>query len=231
MSLGRFLTLTAAVCLIFFIGLYVVLVGEISAVKKLSVNIDDVLSGSREGKSLTIISRDNKIIYQKIYESSLPLPVEIPEDLYFMVKFAGENLFNCDNPSTEDEYKLLKFHNISTEGLNNCIVLLTAEKALGRTSGHDFTKLALWKTAADIISRYGLEHVLRSYMENTYMQSDIWGLEAAAKGYFRKSLKYLSIPQKSWLVSVLTLGHMPADDIAEFNKRRDMLVYRLYREG
>lgn len=231
MTLRRFLTLTASVCLIFFIGLYVVLMGEISAVKKISVNTDDILLGSREGKSLTILSRDNKIIYQKIYESSLSLPVEVPEDISFMVKFAGENLFTCDKPATDEDVKLLDFHNISDEGLNNCIVLLMAEKALRRTSDEEFSRLVLWKTAGDIIAKYGEGAVLRAYMENTYMQSDIWGIEAAAKGYFRKSIKYLSVPEKAWLVSVLTLGHMPDDDRAEFSKRRDMLVYRLYLNG
>jgi len=126
MSLKRFLTLTASVCLIFFIGLYVVLMGEISAVKKIRVNTDDILLGSREGKSLTILSSDNKIIYQKIYESSLPLPAEVPEDISFMVKFAGENLFTCDKPANEEDIELLDFHNIPDEGLNNCIVLLMA---------------------------------------------------------------------------------------------------------
>ncbi|PLX70916.1 MAG: hypothetical protein C0602_05305 [Denitrovibrio sp.] len=231
MTLRRFLILTACICSIFFIGLYVVLQGERSSVESHYVNIDEILKSYREGKSLTIFSKDRVKIYEKVYERTEQLPVEVPEDIYYMVKFAGENLFICDVPSSKDDIKLLEFHSIPKDGLDNCLVLLAAEKALARRSDKSYTKLILWKTASDIVKRYGEEGVLRAYMENTYMQNDIWGLEAAAKSYFEKSIRHLSVPEKAWLVSVLTLGHRPQDNKPAFTKRRYMLIYRLYVGG
>lgn len=229
MTLGRFLIITACVCLVFVTGLAVVLYGEKSAVENVSVDIDDLLKTNREGKSLTIYSDDGVKIYEKIYERTAKLPPDTPEDVLYMVRFAGENLFTCNIPETEQDLRLLSFHNISTKGLDNCIVLLTAERAMAKV-GANMTNLLLWKTASEIVARYGLEGVLRSYMENSYMQNDIWGIEAAAFSYFGSSVKYLSVAEKAWLVSVLTLGRMPEDDSPAFYKRKDMLAYRLYKD-
>lgn len=230
MTAGRFTALTFAVCLIFVIGLYVVLNGERTAVRDYKVSLDNALSSDREGKSLTIYSRDGVKIYEKFYEKSAHLPSEFPEDMYFMVKYAGDSLFSCDRPSTDSDMKLLKFHGLSPEGLDNCIVLLTAEKAIGQKGTEHISRIQLWKTAADIVKRYGERKVLLSYMENTYMQNDNWGVEAASECYFAKTVRNADVEQKAWLASVLTLGIMPADNPPAFYKRMDMLIYRLYTE-
>lgn len=231
MTTGRFIILTCGVCLIFFVGLYAVIQGERSAVRDYSVNIDDVLKSGRESKSLTIFSKDGVKLYERVTEETAPLPNDIPPDLYYMVKFAGENLFECDRPSTQSDLDLLKFHSIPLTGLDNCIVLHTAEKAVGHKQHGLKSRILLWKTAADLVKRYKVRGVLRAYMANTYMQNDIWGIEAASRRYFGKSVSYADTAQKAWLVSVLTLGHMPSDDCPEFTKRKDMLIYRLYRAG
>ena len=230
MTLKRFLILTLGVCLLFLAGIGAVLHGERSALERCVVDLDDILKGDREGKSLTIYSADGYKIYEQVYEKTAKLPVEMPEDVVYVVKFAGENLFTCDIPDTADELKLIRFHEIPAEGLNNCIILNTAEKALA-SKGEKTTKLRIWKTASDIVTRYGERSILLSYMENTYMQNDIWGIEAASLSYFGKSVQFASIEEKAWLVSVLTLGHMPDDDIPAFYKRKDMLSYRLYENG
>ncbi len=232
MNMPRFLILIACICTIFVVGLYVVLQGgEKSAVNAYAVDLDGLLKSDRQGKSLTIYSKDKVKIYEKVYEKTAPLPVDIPEDMMFMVRFAGENLFTCQKPSTDEDFKLLQFHNISTDGLGNCIVLLYAERALGRKGVANINKLRLWKTAGDIVKRYSVDGILKSYMEQTYMQKDIWGVEAAALSYFGKSISFLDVSKRAWLTSVLTLGHLPESDRPSFNKRADMLVYRLYLNG
>lgn len=231
MTLKRFFILAACVCSVFLIGLYVVLVGERSSLKGFHVNIDGILENSREGQSLTVYSKDKVKIYEKVYERSEKLPAEIPEDIFFMVRFAGENLYTCDKPGSEADFKLLRFHKIPEEGLGSCIVILAAEKALARKSSRKYSRLILWKTASMIVEKYGVEGVLRAYMENSYMQKDIWGLQAASKSYFNKSLEHLSVTEKAWLTAVLTLGHGEKDDKPAFVKRRDMLIYRLYLNG
>ncbi|MGD9809061.1 MAG: transglycosylase domain-containing protein [Deferribacterales bacterium] len=230
MTLKRFLILTMAVCLLFLAGIGAVLKGERSALERCVVDLDDILKGGREGKSLTIYSADGYKIYEQVYEKTAKLPAEMPEDVMYMVKFAGENLFTCDIPDTAAELKLLRFHGVPAEGLNNCIILNIAEKALA-SKGEKTNSLRIWKTASDIISRYGERKLLLSYMENTYMQNDIWGIEAASQSYFGHSVRFAPIEEKAWLVSVLTLGHMPDDDIPAFYKRKDMLSYRLYENG
>ncbi len=174
MNMPRFLILIACICTIFVVGLYVVLQGgEKSAVNAYAVDLDGLLKSDRQGgKSLTIYSKDKVKIYEKVYEKTAPLPpVDIPEDMMFMVRFAGENLFTCQKPSTDEDFKLLQFHNISTDGLGNCIVLLYAERALGRKGVANINKLRLWKTAGgDIVKRYSVDGILKSYMEQTYMQ-------------------------------------------------------------
>ncbi|PLX67910.1 MAG: hypothetical protein C0603_07270 [Denitrovibrio sp.] len=231
MNMQRFLILVLAICTIFIVGLYIVLQGEKSAVDGYAIDLDDLLKSDRQGKSLTIYSKDKVKIYEKIYERTAPLPSDVPSELMYMVRFAGENLFTCDKPSTDEDQKLLQFHHIPKTGLNNCIVLFFAERALGKKGVDEINKLRLWKTAGDIVSRYSEEGVLRSYMENTYMQNDVWGLEAAAFSYFWKSVNFLDISKQAWLVTVLTLGHLPEDDTPSFNKRTDMLIYRLYLNG
>jgi len=231
MKLRRFLLLLTAVCSVFVAGLFVVLNGERSAVERHRIDVDTALSGGREGKSLTIITRDNVKIYEKHYEKTAELPGDLPEDMLFMVRFAGENLFNCEKPSTEEDFNTLKFHNIPSEGLKNCIVLQTAQKALGSKSVHVVSRIVLWRTAADIVAAFGVDGVLKSYMQNSYMQNDIWGVEAASQSYFGKSVVFADAVQKTWLASVLTLGILPDDDHAAFYKRMRMLLYRLYVKG
>lgn len=230
MTLKRFLILTAAVCLLFTAGIGIVLSGERSALRNCVVDLDDILKGNREGKSLTIYSADGLKIYEKVFEKTAKLPSEMPEDMMYMVQFAGENLFTCDVPDTDSELKLLKFHKLPEEGLKNCIILNIAQKALAK-KGEKTTNLRIWKTAADIVKRYGVRQIMLSYMENSYMQNDIWGVEAASRSYFGRSVKYADIAEKAWLLSVLTLGHMPDEDIPAFYKRKDMLAYKLYEKG
>jgi len=230
MTPKRFFILTACVCLVFFAGLYAVLMGERSALNKVKVDLDDILTSDRDGKSLAIYSADDVKIYEKVYERTAKLPAEMPEDMVYIVEFAGKNLFTCDVPDDESELKVLRFHKISPEGLDNCIILNMAERALA-SKNQKVSKLCIWKTASDIIKRYGVRRALLAYMENTYMQNDIWGVEAASLSYFGKSVRFISTAQKAWLISVLTLGHMPDDDIPAFYKRKDMLAYRLYLKG
>jgi len=208
-----------------------VLHGEKSVVKNFTIDIDDILKSDREGKALTIYSKDKIKIFEKIYERTAALPSDLPEDMLYMVRFAGENLFTCNKPSTDEDFKLLEFHKIPKDGLNNCIILLTAENAIGKKGIQVNSKLMVWKVASDIVKRFTADGVIKAYMENTYMQSDTWGIEAASLSYFGSSIRFLDIAQKAWLASVLTLGHLPETDRAAFNKRVDMLIYRLYQSG
>lgn len=230
MTPARFMILTAMVCFVFLAGVAAVLYGERAALENLSVNTDRLFDSGRDGKSLTVYTRDNQKIYEKITEKTAKLPMEVPADIMFMVKFAGENLFRCERPDTVEERKLLEFHSIPSEGLNSCIVLLAAEKALSRNRDGGSSRLMLWKAASEIVGRYGVDGVLRAYMQDTYMQQDTWGLEAAARSYFGSPLSLLDVSKKSWLAAVLTLGYLPEENPAAFEKRREMLIYRLYTE-
>jgi penicillin-binding protein 1A len=215
------------VCTVFLAGCLIVLHEERAAIKGLDVSTDDLLTPDRKGQSLAIYTADGKKIYEKISETTSPMPKSVSEELMFLVRFAGEEIFQCDRPVSEDE-KLLKFYEIPDEGLKNCINHYLADKALGRQSKQSRSKLAVWKTVSELIGRYGQDKLLRYYMESAYMQNDIWGLEAASKTYFGTSTEFITLPQKVWLVSVMVLGRMPEENLPEFTKMSDMLVYRLY---
>ncbi|XOB66028.1 transglycosylase domain-containing protein [Deferribacteres bacterium DY0037] len=230
MTLKRFWILTACVCLVFFAGISAVLNSEKTLVRGYNADLDEILKGDRSGKSLTIYTADNIKIYEKIYQQTSELPKEVPDDLFYMVEFAGENLFTCDKPDSKASRAILDFYNISETGLNNCIVLFTAEKAIAR-KGDKVSRLKLWSTAARLVEKYGVRKIILAYMEHSYMQNDIWGVEAAAYSYFGSSVRFLTIAKKAWLISVLTLGQMPDDDPPAFYKRKDMLAYRLYLKG
>ncbi|WP_415238576.1 transglycosylase domain-containing protein [Seleniivibrio woodruffii] len=185
----------------------------------------------RKTKTVSIYSKDNILMYKKVYERADVMPSVIPADFYALMSYAGRNIYTCERPDTEDEIKLLKKYEIPAGGLDDCIVMYQAEKAAYMYKDDPHYDLVLWKTAADLIKMHGMQGIYDAYLQTVYMQSDLWGLESASLFYFGKSAEFTDRPQILWLMTVMTLNVLPYEDMESFVKRTGELAQFMTKDG
>jgi len=224
----RFFALSSVVIVLFLTALAIVVSG--GRVGGKSPSIDRIFDSKHRGKSLTIISEDGVTMYQKVYERADLITCEIPENLKHLTNFLGEELLICNRPDGEDS-RTLEVNNISADSAGNCLNLTLAQKALTSSGFEDYSDVRLWKTASEIVESYSQDEIIHEYLENAYMQSDIWGLESASKFYFDKSLKYTNLREQIWLLTLASFGYPVSNDREAFLKRCGLFAYELYRSG
>lgn len=84
--------------------------------------------------------------------------------------------------------------------------------------------------AIDLEKKYTKEDILEFYLNNIYFANGYYGVEAAAKGYFNKSVSELSLSEQAFLAAI---PNSPTryDPIEHFDatiERRNMIIKQLY---
>lgn len=182
-----------------------------------------IFKNERKSRAVTIQSKDGRIMYKKVFETAEPMPDYVPQDIYTMMSYLGEKLLECERPESKEDLELIDDYDINPDGLRDCFILYQAEQASAVYKGHENERLIVLKTAADLMREYGRERLQRAFMANAYMQNDVWGLQSAALGYFGRGIDAVSATEKLWLMSLLSLGHMPSDDRQSFQQRMNAL--------
>lgn len=190
-----------------------------------------VFSNSRKSRAVTIQTKDGRIMYKKVYETAEPMPDYVPNDFYLMMSFLGEHVLKCARPVSEEDVEMMEDYEINPDGLKDCFVLYLAEEASAVYKGDEHERLITLKTAADLMREYGREKLHRAYMSAAYMQNDIWGVQSAALSYFGKRIDAVTNQEKIWLMSLMSLGHMPEENRLDFLKRLGLLNSQMTVSG
>lgn len=185
----------------------------------------------RKTRSLDIRSKDGILMYHRLYEMAEPLPEYIPDSIMRMTEYSAKNIFQCTKPKENDDFAMLRSYKIPIDGLNDCIVLYTARKAAAGYLDGDQSNLLLWYTASQLYRHFGKEKIYRSFLTDSYMQNDLWGIASAADFYLGKKLDALEPSEALWLMSVLTLGYVPEGDNSEFYGRMNNFAVFMRRSG
>lgn len=77
------------------------------------------------------------------------------------------------------------------------------------------------------------EQILEFYINNIYYANGYYGIEAAAQGYFGKSVNDLSLSQLIFLVAIPNnpSKYDPVNNLDAAKSRRDLILKQLYAEG
>jgi penicillin-binding protein 1A len=88
--------------------------------------------------------------------------------------------------------------------------------------------LALWME-----QKYSKEQILEMYLNRVYFGSGATGVEAAARRYFNKSARYVSLTQAATLAAVLKAPtfYSPANNSEAANKRANLVLNAMRAQG
>ena len=87
--------------------------------------------------------------------------------------------------------------------------------------------------AREIERRYSKKQILEFYINNIYFGNGFYGVEAAAKGYFDKSVKELSLAQIAYICSIPNNPTLynPFTNNENTMKRKDRILKQMYEQG
>jgi len=102
-------------------------------------------------------------------------------------------------------------------------IFLTSEVTLQRKIKEAFIAIELEK-------KYSKDEILEFYLNNIYFANGYYGVEAAAKGYFSKSVSELSLSQQAFLAAIPNspTRYNPVDNYEATLGRRDLVLKQMY---
>ncbi len=104
------------------------------------------------------------------------------------------------------------------------LLFLSNEKSLDR-------KIKELYTAASIENTISKDKILELYVNNIYLGSGAYGIQAAAQTYFNKPLKELSLPELALIAGLPQAPsvYSPYNNIDLAKKRRNQVLWRMYK--
>lgn len=87
--------------------------------------------------------------------------------------------------------------------------------------------------AMELEKRYGKEQILEFYINNIYFANGYYGIEAAARGYFNKSINELTLSQMVFLTAIPNNPNRydPVEKHDNTIKRRNLILSEMYDAG
>jgi 1A family penicillin-binding protein len=87
--------------------------------------------------------------------------------------------------------------------------------------------------AVQLEQRYTKDRILREYLNTVYFGEGLYGVEAAARGYFAKSAAELSIAEAALLVALVPAPavYSPCASVERATRRRDLVLRVVHRRG
>jgi penicillin-binding protein 1A len=105
-------------------------------------------------------------------------------------------------------------------------LFLSPERTLTR-------KLKEIQLAQEIEGRYSKDKILEMYLNAIYFGGGAYGIEAAARTYFRKSVGQLTLAEAGLLAGLpkAPSAYSPFNDLKRAKERRDLVLGRMEKEG
>ncbi len=105
-------------------------------------------------------------------------------------------------------------------------IFLTNEVSIERKLKEIFISVELEK-------KYSKDQILEFYLNNIYFANGYYGIEAASKGYFNKSVEKLSLSQIAFLCAIPNNPTIydPLDHPDNTEKRRDRILLQMKEDG
>ncbi|BCN28959.1 PBP1A family penicillin-binding protein [Anaeromicropila herbilytica] len=105
-------------------------------------------------------------------------------------------------------------------------IFLSNKKSYERKIKEIFISLELEK-------KYSKSQILEFYLNNIYFANGYYGIEAASKGYFNKSVNKLSLSQMAFLCAIPNNPTLynPVEHKENTIKRRDRILKQMYQDG
>ncbi len=105
-------------------------------------------------------------------------------------------------------------------------LFLSPERTLAR-------KLKELQIAQEIEQRYSKDKILEMYLNTIYFGGGAYGIEAAARTYFGKSVEQLTLPEAGLLAGLpkAPSAYSPFNDVKRAKVRRDYVLGRMEKEG
>lgn len=87
--------------------------------------------------------------------------------------------------------------------------------------------------ASEMERKYSKQQILEFYLNNIYFANGYYGIQAAANGYFGKSISELSLSEAAFLCAIPNSPTMynPITNIQNTYKRRDRILSQMYEDG
>lgn len=87
--------------------------------------------------------------------------------------------------------------------------------------------------ASEMEKKYTKQQILEFYLNNIYYANGYYGIQAAANGYFQKSISELSLSEAAFLCAIPNSPTLynPLTNIDNTYKRRDKILSQMYEDG
>lgn len=87
--------------------------------------------------------------------------------------------------------------------------------------------------ARELEKKYSKEQILEFYINNIYFANGYYGIEAAAQGYFNKSVSELTLSQMVLLTAIPNNPNRydPVNNMDNALKRRDLILLKMYEDN
>ncbi|MDD6797850.1 MAG: transglycosylase domain-containing protein [Clostridia bacterium] len=87
--------------------------------------------------------------------------------------------------------------------------------------------------ARELEKRYTKEQILEFYINNIYFANGYYGIEAAARGYFNKSINELTLSQMAFLAAIPNNPNRydPVENMENTIARRDLVLLQMYEDN
>ncbi|MBW2145537.1 MAG: PBP1A family penicillin-binding protein [Deltaproteobacteria bacterium] len=196
-----------------------------------------LLEGFEPTASTRVLSRDGQLVAEFFIEKRTPIPLkDIPRYLKeAVVAVEDQNFYHHFGVDLRGVARAV-YHNLLkgrfVEGGSTItqqlakVLFLSPEKSLAR-------KLREAVLALQIERRYTKDRILEIYLNQVYMGSGAYGVEAASRIYFGKSVRELDLAQCAMLAGLPRLPgrYSPIVNREAALRRRRWVLQRMVKEG
>lgn len=87
--------------------------------------------------------------------------------------------------------------------------------------------------ASELEKKYSKQKILEFYLNNIYFANGYYGIQAASKGYFNKSVSELTLSEAAFLCAIPNgpMIYDPVHHIDQTYQRRDKILNQMYEDG
>lgn len=181
-------------------------------------------------KKLLSVLKGEKDVYYLAYEDIPEYAVKAMisiEDKKFL-EHGGVDLF----ANIRAVVALVKHRGAITQGASTITQQLARNIFLSNEVSYE-RKLKEIFIAVDLEKKYSKKQIMEFYLNNIYFANGYYGIQAASKGYFNKSVNKLSLSQIAYLCAIPNNPTIydPLDYPENTLKRRDRILYQMYKDG
>lgn len=210
---------------------------EVDYVKLLVPSVDNISSPVNQ-VAFTIYGKDDVVMYRKYYTRSEAIPADYSmKNLMDILDIYLEEMYSSASRDGIERWKLfiLNRQGINPFSLEGAAFSYYTDALIKDKKLKGFRKeLLRWYTIDKLNKKYSKQGLTRILLNSPAFAENVYGISAACRYYFSKSIKEASLLEVAYLTAMISPAGRPLDiidDYQEIDRTARNIVYKLYENN